>query len=89
VIERFDTLRIANIKFSNVIHITCEIFDYERKYIFNEGYHAIDEFWVSKNEGIIKKIIRNPLDTVVWVLQRFQILNNESINNIIRLKITP
>jgi hypothetical protein len=75
IVESIDTFHLANNVFTNVLHLTCEIVDYDSRYLDNQGYNATDEFWISKHEGIIKKIIRNPIDTTVWTLQRFQTAN--------------
>lgn len=75
IIERLDTFNLGMKKYANTLHVSCEITNCNTNNLSGQGYEAINEFWISKQAGIIKKIIRNPIDTAVWELQRFQISN--------------
>ena len=69
IINKYDTYSINNNEFKNVVYVTCEILDYDNYPLIDQGYNAVNEYWIAKYEGIIKKILRNPYDTCVWTLQ--------------------
>ncbi len=78
IINKYDTYTINNKEYNNVINVTCEILDYyDNSYPLNDqGYNAVNEYWIAKYEGIIKKILRNPYDTCVWILQDCDIVKD-------------
>jgi len=76
ILNKYDAFTLNNMEFKNVVHVSCEIVDYNADLLINQGYNAINEFWIAKYEGVIKKILRNPYDTTIWVLQDYEIIKD-------------
>lgn len=74
VIARFENMNLSGLNFQDVIYVNCQILDCQKPPLSSQYYNALDEFWISKHVGIVKKIIRNPVDTVVWELQKYGIV---------------
>jgi hypothetical protein len=70
--ERYDSIDIYNRKFINVIYQKSIISNYDEHDNTTEQNTA--DFWLAKNIGVIKKIIRNKYGTQEWYLKRFNIV---------------
>lgn len=76
IIERFSNYPVNNIEYSDVVHICCEVSNEITVSNVSEWYYSINEYWIAKHEGVIKKILRNPYDTSIWVLQDYEIIKD-------------
>ena len=65
--EKFSSFSLNNLSYNNIIHV-ISIKDDQTNPVLSYDYHSVNEYWIAKYEGIIKKILRNPFDTVTWSL---------------------
>jgi hypothetical protein len=74
ILDKYPKYTVNNIEYNDVVHVSCNITN-EVTYEQNKNWAVgINEYWIAKHEGIIKKILRNPYDTSVWVLQKCEII---------------
>lgn len=70
IINIFDSLKIENKYYKNVVHTQSTV----TNYITEDNYETVNEYWLSKNNWIIKKIIRTNSDTTIWNLIKLNII---------------
>jgi len=67
IAEKYSSFSLNGIDYINVIHVVSNKYD-QTNPVLNYEYYSVNEYWIAKYGGIIKKILRNPCDTTSWSL---------------------
>ncbi len=69
----FTSCQINNTSYNNVKRVNSNIkFSVLVNNIYTYSYHEC-EFWLAKNQGFLKKILRTPVDTTYWSIINYHI----------------
>lgn len=72
-IEQYSSYKISNISYNNVIYLKSSVITITLDSL-KEKNKVTNEYWLAKNYGIIKKIIRNKDEAQQWELVRCNII---------------